>query len=351
MLPRTRRAVRLAGLRIASQFIRTPPPRDRAPRRILLIRPDHLGDLLFTGPALRWLRAAYPDAHISMLAGPWGRELADRLPGMDEVLTLPFPWFDRTPKGDALRPYRLLAGEAERLRARDFDTAIVLRFDHWWGALLAAQAGIPRRIGYGIPECRPFLTDAVPYQPGLHEAVQNVRLLHLGFGHPFTPPDPQRDRLSLLLDTADRAAAARLLPSDGRPVAALHVGAGAPVKVWPAASFAALGNLLAEQHGLRIVLTGANAELPLVEAVEAGLREAPARVVGRPLALLAAALERCALVIGADSGVLHLATAVGTPTVHLYGPVDAGAFGPWGPPVCAPRLLSVCQRGPLKSSR
>ncbi|MCX7670548.1 MAG: glycosyltransferase family 9 protein, partial [Anaerolineae bacterium] len=118
------------------------------PRTVLLIRPDHLGDLLFTGPALRLARQELPDARLVLLVGPWSRAVVARHPDLDEVLTCPFPGFERRPKQNLLAPYRLLFETARSLRGR-FDAAVVLRFDHWWGAWLAAAAGI--RSGSAMP--------------------------------------------------------------------------------------------------------------------------------------------------------------------------------------------------------
>ncbi len=96
---------------------------------------------------------------------------------VDAVLPCPFPGFERRPKTSAWAPYRLLRAMARLLRRHDFDAAVILRFDHWWGAWLAAAAGIPQRIGYDLPETRPFLTQAWPYQAGRHEVEQNAALL------------------------------------------------------------------------------------------------------------------------------------------------------------------------------
>ena len=152
------------------------------PQRLLVVRPDHLGDLLFTTPALHYLRSQYPQAHITALIGPWGEAVLAGNPDVDEILTLPFPGFTREPKGRALAPYALLQEQAQRLAAGRFDLALILRFDHWWGAWLAAAAGIPRRIGYDIDEVRPFLTQAEPYLRGRHEVVQNLGLVMAAAG-------------------------------------------------------------------------------------------------------------------------------------------------------------------------
>ena len=112
---------------------------------------------------------------------------------------------------------------------------------------------------------------------------------------------------------------------------AIHPGAGAAVKQWPTAAWAEVAARLTTELGARILLTGGEPERPLTAAIAAALSEPPLDASGQTnLDQLAALLERCALALGSDSGPLHLAVAVGTPTVHLYGPVSATKFGPWG---------------------
>ena len=173
-----REQTRLALLRLMGRRYRpsTPLP-STPPRRILVIRPDHLGDLLFATPALRFVRERFPDAHIATLVGPWGVPVLASNSDIDELLTCSFPGFTRQPKGSPLAPYQLLRSEAHRLATMRFDLAFILRFDHWWGAWLAAEAGIPQRVGYDIPSTRPFLTTAIPYVAGRHEVVQNLGLV------------------------------------------------------------------------------------------------------------------------------------------------------------------------------
>ena len=148
-----------------------------SPSSILFIRPDHLGDLLFTTPALRALREAFPQARITCLVGPWGEAVVTGNPCIDEVMLCSFPGFTRQPKRSIIEPYVVLGRYARLLREKEFDSAVVLRFDHWWGALLAYLARIPRRLGYDIAEVKPFLTDVVPYVPGRHEVEQNLALM------------------------------------------------------------------------------------------------------------------------------------------------------------------------------
>ncbi|RMF32273.1 MAG: glycosyltransferase family 9 protein [Chloroflexi bacterium] len=297
-----------------------------APDAILVIRPDHLGDLLFTTPALSHLRQRHPEARITALVGPWGEPVLANHPDLDAVWTLPFPGFTRRPKPSPWQPYRLLIQAARRLRRHRFGMALVLRFDHWWGALLAYLAGIPHRIGYAVPEVAPFLTQALPYRPGRHEVLQNLTLVGAeGEG------GWERWPLRFPVRAEDGAWAEARFGGE-RPIA-IHPGAGAPVKRWRVEGWAQVADGLARLTGAPMVLTGTAGERSLCEAVAAQTRSRPVVLAGETtLGQLAALFARCRLVLGPDSGPLHLAVAVGTPTLHLYGPVDVATFGPWGPP-------------------
>lgn len=319
-------------------------------KRILLIRPDHLGDLLFMTPALHALRSALPDARITCLVGPWGEPVLAGNPDVDAVLTCDFPWFNRRPKTSLLEPYTVLRREAAGLRRLEFDLAIIMRFDFWWGAALARLAGIPRRVGYALPDVQPFLTLGVPYQAGLHEVEQNVRLV----GQALLPPQvlPVRpgdaplcfdvsaadaawaaEALSQVESPAQNAAAQPASAAGVGPYVAIHAGAGARVKLWPANGWVAVATELARRHGATIVLTGGSSEVGDVAAIASRLAVPCINLAGQTsLGQLAAVFARCRLVMGPDSGPLHLAVAVGAPTVHLFGPIDPRLFGPWGDP-------------------
>ncbi len=325
-----RARVRLAMLRlIGHAYARRAPA--GAPSSVLLVRPDHLGDMLFLTPGLAALRCALPGARITVLAGPWAAEVLRGNPHADAVLTCPFPGFERRPKASLAGPYRLLSAQSQALRG-DYDTAVILRFDHWWGAWLAAAAGIPRRIGYAWPEVQPFLTQAVPYQPGRHEVLQNATLLAaLAPGR-----QPELPSTRFYLTEVDRAWAAAWLAQHGANdvrLVAIHPGAGAAVKQWPPAAWAEVASALGAQQGTHILLTGGPTERKLADAVASGASAPMLNAAGQTtLGQLAALYERCALVLGSDSGPLHLAVAVGAATVHLHGPVSADKFGPWGDP-------------------
>lgn len=317
-----RDGVRLRALQVYGRALSRPAGEPPPPRRVLAIRPDHLGDLLLSVPALRHIKQQLPDCHLGLLVGPWNVEAAGGVPYVDEVIPLPFPWFDRGPKSGLFYPYQVLFRAAGKLH--DWDTVVVLRHDFWWGAMLAAKAGIPRRIGYGTPEAAPFLTETMEYQPA-HEVEQAFRLAQVLGGESDSP-----GHLEFRPGAEEQADARTWIAERGltREYAVIHPGAGAPVKEWSAQNFAAVADGL----GLPVVITGAASERALVQEVMGAAKGLHQPLVGAPLGQVAAVLARASLALGVDSGILHLATAVGTPTVRLVGPVDTARFGPWGDP-------------------
>lgn len=344
----TRTRVRTALLRLAPEAgqaghldPRRPPEMPSGPE-ILIVRPDHVGDVLFTGPAVRCVRAAWPDAAITMLVGPWAAQLASRLPGVDAVRTLTFPWYDRRGRGAPWRSYGQLRREAQGLRTEGgdpFDVAVILRDDDYWGAWLAARAKVPLRVGHSDPGVGRFVSHALPDQGRpTHTAAANIALVGALAGLPPSNPSPEAHTLELRLLPADEERASSLLePLAGterdrgqRPIA-VHPGSGAAVKRWRAAAWAhSLAQLTAPEE--TVIVTGGEAERELSSELAAHVERPVLDLTGRTdLGTLAAVYARCRLVMGPDSGPLHVATAVGTPTVHLFGPADAARFGPWGP--------------------
>ena len=323
--------VRRAGLRALPILpVQMVTPAERA--RILLIRPDHLGDVLLATPAMRALRALRPNAEIHALTGPWSAEVLETCEAVDQVLTIPFPGFSRAPNPNLRSPYELAWDTGRKLRLLRYSAALILRPDHWWGALAAWLAGIPVRIGYALPDVEAFLTQRVPFQRG-HAVEQNAWLVER-----LTGATLERDDLVLRYTVAgdDRAWTEHFLSEAGVRadvrLIVLHAGAGTAIKLWEPQRWATVADRLARQSAAKIVLTGSEAEIPLARAIAAHMTETPIIVAGETSAgTLAALLERAALALGPDSGPLHLAAAVGTPTVALFGPADPDEFRPWGP--------------------
>lgn len=301
-------------------------------RTILLIRPDHLGDVLLTTPAIQALSHAMPDARLVALVGPWSAGIISVYPEVDLTLTIPFPGFSRHPVRTTPRPYVAAWQWANKLRRLQASSAVIFRPDHWWGGLLAQLAGIPERIGFDTPDLAPFLTHNYPLD-NRHAVEHNMTLVSRWVKQAAINPVP----LSFPVAAEDRKTVHTLLETAGLPAGTprviIHPGSGTQIKQWPPAHWARVADHLAAKWGAPIIFTGTDHEIPLVQTI-LGMMAAPGISLAGETNVyqLAALYEGARVVLGPDSGPLHLATALHTPTVHLFGPADPVQFGPWGDP-------------------
>ena len=304
--------------------------------RVLLVRSEHLGDVLLTLPAVTALRRALPAARITYLVPSGLEAVPARCPAVDESLQLPFPAAEAP--GDPARWAAVVAREAPRLRGR-FDAALLFRpADPWAGALVRAAA-VPVRLGYLEPASRPYLTGGIRHRPRAHAVSAALELVGLAVrrlgGGGVTPP-AAGERV-LVPTPEDRAEAGRALAAlrglvGARPFV-LHPGTGWPLKLWPPERWGRVAEGLRGRFGRRPLVTGAAAEQPLVARVVEASRDSAVALAGRlSLGGFAALLDRAAAAVAADSGPLHLAAMLGTPVVGLYGPFGPAQAGPWGPP-------------------
>ena len=327
------------GAHTAAQSARKNP--STAPR-ILLIRPDHLGDLVMTTPVLATLKQHAPGAHITLMVGPWSSEVVARHPAIDRLIICPFPGFQRAAQ-KALAPYVLLFSVAKQLRCRQYDLAINLRPDFWWGAALLYLARIPRRVGYAVEPGKPFLTHALPFQSPEHATVSNLHLASaalqiLGYLPLEEPYTPERYPLQFIPTAEEHKWVTELLKKEGietaTPIVVIHPGSGAAVKLWRTQGWSACADALTKSltnnPPVRIMLTGSKNERPMLEELARGMESPALLVTSATIGQLAALLGRALVVLSVDSGPLHLAVAQGTPTVQLFGPTDPRIFGPWG---------------------
>jgi ADP-heptose:LPS heptosyltransferase len=323
----------------ASRQVHKPLP--EAPR-ILLVRPDHLGDLVMTTPVFSALKERLPNAHITLMVGPWSSEAVARDPAIDRIILCQFPGFTRASQ-KPLAPYMMLWSTAQQLRRQKYDIAINLRPDFWWGAALLYLAGIPRRIGYAIEPGKPFLTRGLPFSEPEHATVSSLRLVSaaletLGAApltKPFTPENyPLRFTPSTEEENWVRERLSKVGIDTATPIVVIHPGTGAAVKLWRTEAWATIADavprLLTTAPPARIILTGTNKERPMLDEIAREMQTEPLIFTDAAVGQLAALLKHACLVLGTDTGPLHLAVAEGTPTVHLFGPTDPRIFGPWG---------------------
>jgi lipopolysaccharide heptosyltransferase II len=299
--------------------------------RTLIIKPDHIGDVLLATPAIRALKNALPLTEIHVLAGHWAADILGSYTEVDQVLTVPFPGFQRqATSSNPFAPYLQLVRVSRQLRAIGYQRAIIMRPDHWWGAMLAHVAGIRERIGYDLPDVAPFLTQALPLQEE-HVILQGMRLVESFTGS----MDAQDVTLTLPTDELSHAFVHKFLQDSQIPQSkqfiCIHPGAGSRFKLWDAEKWAKVADTLMEQMSITVVFTGVEQERSIIAQIQNRMQHKAINAAGElNLRQLPALYAQAEAVLGPDSGPMHIASAVQTPTVALFGPADPIQFGTWG---------------------
>ena len=308
-------------------LLRFTAPRGRAatpPRSILVVRLDHLGDVLMSTPTIAALRRALPSARIDVLAAPWGRAALEGNPDVSRVRLGVAPWYD--PSAPAIPPLREVLKIGAGLRREPYDWAFDLRGDPrviLFYLLPAAR----RRFGFTHLGLERFLTDAIPYDRkrslldlGL-DLVASAGIPAVGRKPVFRPGEAARGEAAAALrragiDTEDRFAV--IAPAANRMRAQ-----------WGAERFASVADGL-HAAGIRAVFVGRREDEALVARATGAARDRHANLCGATtLPALAAILERASLLVSNDSGPAHLAAAVDCPTVAIIGPTDAALTFPY----------------------
>jgi heptosyltransferase-2 len=308
------------------------------PARILVVKLATLGDVLTMTPTLRALRSSFRRAHIGVLTTPGGAIALRGLNTFDQVITFDKFAFDRP--ADAWRSLPLALNLARDLRAGNWDTLVLLHhlttpFGIAKYAALSLGSGAPRRVGLDNGRGRWFLTDgAADHGFGWrHEVDYALSVAEvIGAVHPGEP------RLELEVADVDDAWAAACLPGSRGALLVPGSGAFSRARRWSPERFSEVGRELLERHHLEpIVLSGvAPDEQALARPVASKIGPAAHIVPPAPSPqALGALVRRCRLVVANDGGVVHVATAVGTPVVAIFGPSNAQAWGPY--PVDDPR--------------
>lgn len=318
-------------------------------KRVLVRATNWIGDAVMSLPALRALREANPGAHIAILAKPWVGDLYGREPFCDELI--PYE------AASGVRDLGSKMDAARALRGMDFDTAILLQ-NAFEAAMVAWVARIPRRIGYNRDGRGLLLTHPVPVpKPGeipRHERYYYLELLRRAG---LIPKLPQVDAIRLEGARDARHGGIELLRAAGLGDFVVGISPGAAygtAKRWLPDRFAEAVAAISARTGASAAVFGSAAERPLCEEVAAALRKAGVTVRNfageTTLAQFIAMAAACRVLLTNDSGAMHIASALGTPTVTVFGATDDTTTGPTGPlarvvrePVdCSPCLLREC---------
>ena len=312
------------------------------PDKILVRATNWVGDAVMSLPALRALRQRFPQARISLLAKPWVADLYRREPFCDELI--PYTACTLGEKWSAARA----------LRGRHFDVAILLQ-NAFEAAAIARLAGIPERIGYARDGRAFLLTSAIPVprpdEIPRHESFYYLELLRRAG---IVDELPSNQTIRLEGASAARCAGLERFRELGMGDTVIGVSPGAAygtAKRWLPERFADSANRLARELGAAVAIFGSKGERGLCESV-AGLITTGAKNFAGETSLaefieLAAA---CCVYLTNDSGAMHIASALGVPTVAIFGATDDLATGPTGPlakvvrePVeCSPCLKREC---------
>jgi lipopolysaccharide heptosyltransferase II len=325
-------------------------PSPASPERLVVLAPNWLGDAVMALPAVAAIREWFPSACVAVAARRSVAPLFTLVPGVDEVVALE--------SGGGVAAFRFHRADVARLAAGGFETAVLLP-NSFHTALLARQAGIPARWGVRRDLRGALLTTGVRRPRGPMHQAEYYRALVRALGGPETPLVA---RLAVPADATDRARA--LLRETGwrdEPLVGFAPGAAfGPAKRWPPERVGAVAAALAREHGVRPLFIGTKTDRAAVlAALTVFGHDVPGGraidLTGRTdLVTVTAVLGQCRALVSNDSGAMHLATAVGTPVVAIFGPTDERATsplpnpeGPGATPVvgeafCRPCLLRAC---------
>ena len=302
--------------------------------RVLIANPFGIGDMLFSLPLVRAIRAAEPDAFIGILSNARTEELVSCWPELNWRHTFEKDEFRRRWKSSRRVGGRFLSETLGAIREQRFDVLVDLSLG-WHTGFAGLLCGIRRRVGFNFRGRGRFLTETLPLQEFSSRPVADY---YLDLLKPMGLPRPGAFTWDLALPLEARQRADEVLRQvgiGGESLAAVVPGGGASwgsnarYKQWPAQRFAQAADHLARQHQLKILLVGDASEESLCKEVASRMSSAPAALVQVPsLLTLAGILRRCRLILGNDGGTLHLAEAMGTPSVSIFGPVDPTVYGP-----------------------
>lgn len=312
-----------------------------------------IGDMVLLTPALRALKQAYPESALTIFLRPLVRDLMKSNPYVDKCIV------DTKTKGQ----FKSLMKLGRQIREHNFDIAVVLHPTSFRNALLPFIARIPNRVGSNYRGRGFLLTASCSHNTNLHEVDRYLSILHL-LNINTVSLEKSSDITSSLSSTylefwhtdADRQMIQQVLQNEGvshnERLIAVNLGTTWQTKRWDARNFAEVINQISSAApDVKIVLTGSSSEKIIVEKLS--LSESIINLIGKTDILqLGALLERCEVCLTCDSGPMHIAAAVGTPTVALFGPTDPKRHRPYGtghtviekPVPCRPCYKRTCHR-------
>ena len=305
------------------------------PRRILIINPFGIGDILFTTPLIRAVRRAFPESQLSYLCNRRTEQILQHNPHLDRLFVYEKDEVVALWQQSWWRGLCHVTQMLDRLRRSKFDLVIDLSLGERYG-LIIKLLGVPRRVGFNYRRRGRFLTEHITID-GYHEihVVQYYRWLLRFLGIHLIDDSLER----CVADEDERWAEAWLRQHqlEGQlligmvPAGGVSWGIGAPFRRWGFEGFAAVGDALADAYGARLVLFGEATDRPLCQTVAQLMKHPVIDLSGQTtLGQFVSLLGHLGLVICNDGGPLHLAVSQRVRTVSIFGPVDPRVYGPYG---------------------
>ena len=306
-----------------------------APRRILIVSPFGIGDVLFSTPLIRAIRRAFPDAYVAYLCNRRTEEILRHNTHVNELFIYEKDEFVVLWKQHKLRAVRRLLSLLWDIRRRRFDTAIDLSLGERYSFFLALF-GVPRRIGFDFRRRGRFLTHRLA-MTGFRDrhvvdhyvdllALIGIRMLEPNLELAMSSEDGQavEQRLQTLRIRHDRPLIG-LVPAGG-----VSWGIQANFRRWSKNGFILVGQRLSQRHGATLLVFGEPKDHDVCEEITRAIGEPAVDLSGQTtLGEFVSLVARCDLVIANDGGPIHIAASQGVPTVSIFGPVDPRVYGPY----------------------
>lgn len=275
---------------------------------ILIFSFSHIGDAVLSTAVLSPLQKHFPDARISMLVGPKAQEMFRGETRLSEIIV-----YDNRGRHAGLSGK---IGLLRELNSRKFDLSIDLRDSLWsrfvagarWGAALSRRFRKDYKESHAVER---YLNILRAHSIDSEGAVPELQLL------------PSEERFAIDFLSQNGVSSQDL-------VIGIHPGGGWQYKLWPIERFAALADLLSENHGAKVLVFAGPDETSLQDHIAELMKSSPILVRDVGLRELAALIQRCALYVGNDTGPMHIAAAVGTRVVAIFGSTSARRSGPYG---------------------
>jgi len=284
--------------------------------KVLFFRPDHIGDLLLTTPAIHSLKKSFPELNLTVAVGSWSAEILKYNPYIDDISIINLPWLAREIKAS----YIEMVKKIFQLRRSDYDHIFSFRIAAK-SALVSYLLGGKKRWGFNVVKSRWAFTNNVPYNTKKH-VVENYLDIIETFG-----AKRENNGLEIFIREEERSNFIKrfTLPDD---YVVISPGAGYSPKLWVSERWAKIADWVS--FNIPVVITGSSSEKSLIKEITSEMKGKSINLCGElSIRELAVLIEKSKLLISVDSAAVHIASALSTPLIALFGFTDPVQWGPY----------------------